>query len=315
MRPTHLVLLLAVLTGTPGGGASAHAREAGSASARVAVLLSQDAPQYREFVTGFKSALDKQRVAAAVTVRRLDANAARTRAAVRESAAAADLLVPLGSAALRAVIDERPALPAVASMVPRESDLAGAQNTTGVVLEFTPEVEFQWLRRILPDARRVGVLYNTAENQLRIIEATAAAGSSAFELHTLPVAEPRDLPDALEAIAGKAQVLWGITDRVVMTPETAKPILLFLLRHRIPLVGPSAPWVKAGTLYALDRDYADLGRQAAELAARVLKGQSPGSLRPLRPRKALLAINRRTAAALDLDLPPDVLRQANVLLD
>ena len=51
-----------------------------------------------------------------------------------------------------------------------------------------------------------------------------------------------------------------------MTPQTAEPILLSTLKNKIPLVGLSSSWVKAGALYALDRDYVDIGLQSGELA-------------------------------------------------
>ncbi|MFO0732606.1 MAG: ABC transporter substrate binding protein [Nitrospiraceae bacterium] len=55
-----------------------------------------------------------------------------------------------------------------------------------------------------------------------------------------------------------------------MTPHTAEPILLSTFRNKIPLAGLSTSWVKAGALYALDRDYLDIGSQCGEIAGKIL---------------------------------------------
>lgn len=157
----------------------------------------------------------------------------------------------------------------------------GVPIVAGIVLEFPPETELRWLQRFLPGQRTIGVLFNPSQNQTRIDAA----------------ASPRDLPDA-----------------VVLNPRTAKPILVFALRNRIPFVGISEAWVKAGALYALDRDYRDIGAQCGELALKILRGAPPQSLPPVTPRKVLYAVNLKTARLLKLEFKADVLQNARTLI-
>jgi putative ABC transport system substrate-binding protein len=121
---------------------------------------------------------------------------------------------------------------------------------------------------------------------------------------------PRDIPGALNRLAGAVDVLWGLADHVVLSPETAQPLLLFSLRNRIPFVGLSASWAKAGALYALDRDYGDLGAQCGELAMAILDGRPPESLPPASPRKVVYAINLKTARHMKITLPDGLVRGA-----
>jgi putative ABC transport system substrate-binding protein len=95
-----------------------------------------------------------------------------------------------------------------------------------------------------------------------------------------------------------------------MTPQTAEPILLNTLKSKIPLVGLSTSWVKAGALYALDRDYIDIGLQSGELAGKLLNGASASSLPPAYPRKVAYVLNLKTASLINLDLPEDLIRGA-----
>jgi len=65
---------------------------------------------------------------------------------------------------------------------------------------------------------------------------------------------------------------------------------------------PSAAWVKAGALYSLDWDYADLGAQCGEIAARVLQGSPPASIPAAAPRKVQYTLNLYTASQMKLKL-------------
>jgi putative ABC transport system substrate-binding protein len=157
-------------------------------------------------------------------------------------------------------------LPLIASLVLTTEELAGATNATAVVLEFPVETQLRWLQRLLPHQQRIGVLFNLHENQRLIETATRVAASLGLTLFPYEVSTPQDLPAALDAVAKRADVLWSIPDQTVLSPETAEHLLTFSFRNRIPFTGLSAAWVKAGALYALDRDYRDIGTQCGSRA-------------------------------------------------
>jgi putative ABC transport system substrate-binding protein len=286
-----------------------------SQGARVGVLLSQEAAPYREALEGFRQALGEQNLGTELNVQVIGASPDTALAAARELGRRADLVFALGSAATQAASRGAPGVPVVSGLVLRASELGGSPNTTGVYLEFPLEVEFQWMRRLLPRRRHVGVLFNPTENGAKIEKASRVAASMALELHPRRVESPSQIPRSLDSLADEADVLWGVADNVVLTPETAKAILLFSLRNRVPFVGLSFPWVKAGALYALDRDYVDIGRQCAEMAARILRGEPPGSLPPVPPRRIVYFVNKRTASQMKLDFPPDVLGAARDVVE
>jgi putative ABC transport system substrate-binding protein len=64
----------------------------------------------------------------------------------------------------------------------------------------------------------------------------------------------------------------------------------------------SFSWVKAGALYALNRDYRDIGAQCGELAAKVLAGTPVSSLPPAAPRKVVYSVNLKTANHMKLEI-------------
>ena len=166
------------------------------------------------------------------------------------------------------------------------------------------------MQSVLPQNKTIGVLFNPRENQRTIEEARRIAQSMGLLLIASEVQTPQALPDALKSLAREADVLWGIPDQIVVSPQTAKPLLLFSFRNRIPFVGLSTPWVEAGALYALDRDYTDLGVQCGELALQVLQGKPAKSLPVVPPRKILYTLNLKTANHMKVDIPQTLVEEA-----
>jgi putative ABC transport system substrate-binding protein len=309
-RAVGAALAALLLAASPAGAAGP------GGPARVRVLLSQDALPYQEALEGVRRSLGLLDMKLAVEVESLGGDQERARqAAQRARREGVAVLVTLGSLATRASIREAPQVPVVAGLILNADDLGGVRNATGVVLEFPVETEFRFLQRLLPRQKRIAVLYHAVENRGRVEAADRAARALGLRLEARRLASPRELPAALDDLSSDTDVLWGLADQVVLNPQTAQPILLFSLRHRIPFVGLSLTWVKAGALYALDRDYADIGAQCAELAARVLRGTPPSALPPAPPRKVVYALNLRTARHLNIAIPAPVVQAARTVIE
>lgn len=280
---------------------------AGAETARIAVFVSYDAPPVEETLAGFKEHLGRLKPGTVFEIYPLHKSSEQTRRKPEEIRQnGTQLILALGSLALETAGREAEGIPIVAGMVLRETDIRRIRGATGVFLEFPLETQFEWLRRLLPETRRVGVVYNPAENQGTIAAAHQVARRMDLELVAREVTVPAELPDALESLANRADVLWGISDQLVVTPQTAKGLLLFSFRNRIPFIGLSTAWVKAGAFYALDRDYHDIGRQCAELALKILAGGIPGSLDPVPPRQTRFSLNVKTAERMKVSISPSL---------
>lgn len=283
---------------------------------RIAVIVSQDASPYQEVLDGFRQSLEAQGVRAQFDVHALHGDGEKAEAALQRARQdGAGLLLALGSLGAQAAVREVHDIPVVAGLILNADGLAKSHNATAVVLEFPVETELRFLQRLLPGQRNVGVLFNPLENQARIDAAARAAGALGLTLYARKVESPKELPDALESLNKRADVLWGVADQIVLNSRTARPILLFSLRNRIPFVGLSATWVKAGALYALDRDYHDIGVQCGEMALRILQGAAPSTLPPVPPRKVVYTVNLKTARLLRLDLRAPVLQAAQAVIE
>lgn len=225
-----------------------------------------------------------------------------------------DLLITFGTPATEAAVRSARDLPLLATLLIDPASLGGAGNATAVLLDFPHEVQLRWLHRIVPGARRPGVLYSEERNAVVLSSAATAAAQLGLQLTAIRVETPRDLPAALQRASREADLLWGIPDGVVFSPQSAQGLLKFSLERRVPLAGLSLPWVKAGALYALDRDYQDLGVQCGELVERILSGTPPQSIPPQSPRTVIYGVNRLVADRLGVRVPADVLAAATLVV-
>lgn len=278
---------------------------------RIAVIASHDASPYQDVEAGFRDFLKKEGVAATFDHYGLSGNAGKVSEVIRDiMKQPPSLILTIGTLATQTALAEAGDIPVVASLVSNLDDLRKSKNATGVDLEFSVATQFEWMHKLVPEIKTVGVLYAAKENQAKIGAATQSAMTEGLTLLSKEIETPRALPDALEGMAKHVDLLWGLNDQQVLSPQTAQAILLFSFRNRVPLAGLSSSWVKAGALYALDRDYKDLGAQCAELAVKILQGTKPNTLAVVPPRRILYSLNLKTADHMKLEFSPSVVKNA-----
>jgi len=75
-------------------------------------------------------------------------------------------------------------------------------------------------------------------------------------------------------------------------------------------MGPFTSFVKAGALFTLTWNDKDIGRQAGELALKVLGGEHPSQIPVTTPRMIYLILNLRTAEQINVEIPPHIVSVA-----
>jgi putative ABC transport system substrate-binding protein len=300
---TALTLILLICAALFDG--AAHAAD------RIALLISSDEAPYKEAVAGFNEYLTKQGMQPTYELINLGGDASKAGAAIQKIRMGGfNLVFALGSLGTDAVAREINDTPIVAGLVLRPESLKKGANLTGVSIEFPLDLQLAWIQKMVPQTMTIGVVYSPDENKKKIEAAVKTAQKMGLKLETQEVRTPQEVPDVLERLSKRAQVLWGVPDTVAMSMQAARPVLLFTLQNSIPFAAPSSMWVKAGALYSLDCDYKDVGAQCGELALKVLKGASPGTIPPETPRTVSYSLNMNTARMMKLAIPDDVVRGA-----
>jgi putative tryptophan/tyrosine transport system substrate-binding protein len=94
-----------------------------------------------------------------------------------------------------------------------------------------------------------------------------------------------------------------------------KVIVELAEKYRLPAIYPFGTFVKPGGLMSYGVDEPELGRNAAVMVGRILKGAKPADIPIFLPTKFDLAINLKTAKALDLTVPPELLATADEVIE
>lgn len=187
-------------------------------------------------------------------------------------------------------------------------------SITGASLDIPLETQYKYIKMLIPDAKSIGVIYNPEETGILVQEAVRVAKAGNISLIAKAISSEREVPDAMKSMLDKVDILWSVADGTVFGPQSTQYILLTTLRARMPFMGLSPAFVKAGALMALSCDYADTGKQAAEIAMRILDGENPGDIPIAVPRRISLHINLRTAKHIGLNVPENAVELADEVI-
>lgn len=165
---------------------------------------------------------------------------------------------------------------------PIKAELAKADgtpngNTTGTSDKLPVEKQLEMIRKILPEAKKIGIMYSTSEvNSLSAIEEyKAAAPSFGFEIVESGISTIADVPLAADSLLEKVDCINNLTDNTVVSALST--ILNKAAKKNIPVFGSEVEQVKIGCLASMGLDYFDLGKQTGKMAAQLLSGEKKAS--------------------------------------
>jgi putative ABC transport system substrate-binding protein len=198
-------------------------------------------------------------------------------------------------------------IPVVFCMVadPEAAGLVGVKHTTGVSLSVPLNIQLGTLRSVIPTAATVAVLYDSATTTHIVEEAFFVAAEFEMRVQPIPLAAEDDIGQVLQTMPEGIDVLWMLPDPVVLLH--ADEILEAAKAAELPVLAPTTKLVKMGALLALSPDYRETGRQAAELAKKLMLGVRPQDLPIEAPSSFGLAVNKEAAESLGIEIPKSLL--------
>jgi putative ABC transport system substrate-binding protein len=191
-------------------------------------------------------------------------------------------------------------------------------NATGISL-LTAELvakRVELARQLMPRSAPLAYLMNPpapeAPRYLQEIEAIARAIKQ--ELVVLKASNPEQIDAALAEVARRrAGALIVSTDGYLYSRR--EQIVTLAARDKISTIYDRRGYVTAGGLLSYGSDFAGAYRQVGVYAARILKGEKPADLPVVQPTKFELVVNLKTAKALGIDLPGQVLALADEVIE
>jgi ABC-type uncharacterized transport system substrate-binding protein len=220
-----------------------------------------------------------------------------------------DAVVAVGLKATQAVAVSELSIPIISTLIPKSAfDKIALQHKekrdpkrfTAVYLDQPLARQLDLVQFALPGKRRVGVLLGPeSENLLDNLQAEARKRD--MTLHIARVDSESGLFPALQNVLGESDALLSLPDSLVFNSRTIPTVLFASYRTRVPVIGFSPAYVRAGALVAVHSTPAQLARQVTEILQRFAAGAQ--ALPPPRhPEYFSVTGNYHVARSLELKL-------------
>lgn len=217
------------------------------------------------------------------------------------------LVVALGADAAQRVDAAGSGLPVLVALDPHAQVQASIPSVSPYA---DPLAQVRVLREALPEAKRVGLLYNPEQSRALAQRYSEVASQAGLTVSRAEVANARSVAPLARALMSRVDALWLLPDSTVVTSETFPFLVQRSFEVKVPLVGFSESLCRAGALFALEVTPTEMGQRAAAAAQRLLAG---GAL-TVEPNLGSLCLNTRAATLLGLRLPEPLRARASRLI-
>ena len=191
-------------------------------------------------------------------------------------------------------------------------------NITGisdVSAEVTPK-RLQLLKEMVPNLRRVAMLWNAADLGMTLRYRAAEAGAKAMDIsvQALGVSEPDEFDQAFATMnADMPDAILMVSD--TLTSLNRKRVFEFAAAHRLPAIYEQDFYVRDGGLMSYGPDVNESLTRVAALVDRILKGAKPADLPFEQPTLFRFVFNLSTAKSLGLNVPPTLVALADEVIE
>lgn len=227
---------------------------------KLTVVLSEEGGAYLEYSNALGALLANKNVTLTVI-------------GAEKALPASELVIAAGMKASLSVARAKPAA-MLAVLVPKEGvnklqkefsaqEKSAANAFSAIYLDQPYKRQLDLITAVLPHARSIGVLYSTAPAELNKL--SALAGSRKLEFHERSSVSSSNLYSNLQSLLLSSDVLLALPDAEIYNASTIRNILLATYRNKVPLVGFSSAYVKAGALCAVFSTPEQIARQSLNI--------------------------------------------------
>lgn len=199
----------------------------------------------------------------------------------------------------------------IASFARPSGNITGMSNQSEDLVPKMLEV----LRIALPRAKYVGVLGNrdNPATDKSWLVAQDAAKMLGMRVKFTEARRPDEIEAAFAAIAKQQPgALLVMVDAMLVSQR--QRVADLAAKHRSPVIYPFREFVEVGGLMSYGASLQDNYRRAATYVDKILKGANPGDLPVEQPTKFELVINLKTATALGITIPPELMLRADEVI-
>lgn len=184
-----------------------------------------------------------------------------------------------------------------------KEDGSSVGNITGSSDLLPVSAQLEMIRTMLPDAKKIGIIYTTSEANSVSTIATykELAGEYGFEIVESGISSISEVEMAAADLVTKVDCISNLTDNTVV--EALQTVLAKANEKNIPVFGSEIEQVKAGCVASMGIEYFELGKQTGAMAAKILKGEATAKDTPfISASEAELYVNTAAAEKINMEL-------------
>lgn len=225
-----------------------------------------------------------------------------------------DLILAIATPAAQAIANLTKTIPILITAVtdPETAKLVKSNgkpdtNVTGTS-DLTPcAAQIRLLKQILPNAKTVGMLYCSSEQNsyFQVALAKEECDKQGLKYVDYTVSNPNEIQQVVQSMAGKVDAIYAPTDNMIAAGMVT--VAQVATAAKIPTICGEEGMVDAGGFITYGIDYYALGKQTAEMAVEILKnGKNPADMPIQYLAGGELKVNETTRAALGITLPSNL---------
>ncbi|MFS8580096.1 MAG: ABC transporter substrate-binding protein [Novibacillus thermophilus] len=228
------------------------------------------------------------------------------------------IATPAAQATAQAITDIPVLITAVTEPVEAglvESWEAPGSNVTGTS-DLNPVADqLSLIPEIAPDAKTVGIVYSSGEvnSEVQVELAQEAADELGLELELATVSNKSEVLQAAQSLAGNVDAFYVPTDNTIV--DALESMIQVAEESQIPLIVGEGDSVERGGLATWGINYEKLGYQTGEMAIKILEGENPAEMPVETLEDIELSINVSAAERMGVDIPQELLDQADNVIE
>lgn len=229
-----------------------------------------------------------------------------------------DMILAIATPTAQAAAKATDSIPIVITAVtdPVAAGLAGSISKPGCNVTGTSDLtpvrkQLELLTRILPEAERVGVIYNAGETNslVQVDLARETAENLGLLLVEVTVSSSSGVYEAAQSLVGRVDAVYVPTDNTVVS--ALESVIKVGEDSKIPVIVGEVDGVRRGALATIGIDYHVLGMQTADIAWKILKGEKEPKDIPIEYLEDIqIALNLTAADKMEVSIPQDLIDEA-----
>ncbi|HAK43196.1 MAG TPA: ABC transporter substrate-binding protein, partial [Clostridium sp.] len=174
------------------------------------------------------------------------------------------------------------------------------RNVSGTSDYISIDKNLELIKMFIPDAKTIGVLYNTSEanSKIQVDTLKEYASKNNYKVVEKGVSSSMEISQAMSSLVDKIDVLYVPTDNLIVS---SMPIVSKITtNNKVPIISSEDGSVKSGALACQGIDYEKLGYKTGELAVKVLNGEEISNIPVTMLDETQIIVNEDTLNSLSL---------------